>query len=171
MNGYFFVPGQRFRELYYWDTYWVAKGLLVSGMHQSAKVGWMTLLHAVISLLMPSHRIATSWMLFSQPAPEATPHDCHSDLSEQVVVGNLIRLLNTHGFVPNGSRSYYLNRRCTGRLTDPAQRQCCWYCSALCFRSRCCCILGPTHNCLEQPREVTQENKRWVPTTAIAYMS
>ena len=40
MSGYFFVPGQRFRELYYWDTYWVVKGLLVSGMQESAKVGF-----------------------------------------------------------------------------------------------------------------------------------
>ena len=39
MRHYFFVPGQRFRELYYWDTYWVVRGLLVSGMPQSAKVG------------------------------------------------------------------------------------------------------------------------------------
>ena len=39
MSGYFFVPGQRFRELYYWDTYWVVKGLLVSRMQESAKVG------------------------------------------------------------------------------------------------------------------------------------
>lgn len=33
------MPGQRFRELYYWDTYWVVRGLLVSGMLKSAKVG------------------------------------------------------------------------------------------------------------------------------------
>ena len=40
MSGYFFVPGQRFRELYYWDTFWVVKGLLVSSMQESAKVGF-----------------------------------------------------------------------------------------------------------------------------------
>jgi alpha,alpha-trehalase len=34
----FFIPGQRFRELYYWDSYWVVRGLLVSGMVDSAKV-------------------------------------------------------------------------------------------------------------------------------------
>ena len=39
MSGYFFVPGQRFRELYYWDTFWVVKGLLISSMQESAKVG------------------------------------------------------------------------------------------------------------------------------------
>ena len=38
MRHYFFVPGQRFRELYYWDTYWIVRGLLVSGMLESAKV-------------------------------------------------------------------------------------------------------------------------------------
>ena len=30
------VPGDRFRELYYWDSYWVIKGLLVSGMTDTA---------------------------------------------------------------------------------------------------------------------------------------
>lgn len=40
MSGYFFVPGQRFRELYYWDSFWVVKGLLVSSMQESAKVGF-----------------------------------------------------------------------------------------------------------------------------------
>ncbi|DBA96181.1 TPA: hypothetical protein ACH3X1_015660 [Trebouxia sp. C0004] len=30
------VPGDRFRELYYWDSYWVIKGLLVSGMTETA---------------------------------------------------------------------------------------------------------------------------------------
>uniref|UniRef100_A0A914ZI99 Trehalase n=1 Tax=Parascaris univalens TaxID=6257 RepID=A0A914ZI99_PARUN len=33
----FVVPGGRFREFYYWDTYWVIKGLLASGMHQTCK--------------------------------------------------------------------------------------------------------------------------------------
>ncbi|EIE21836.1 glycoside hydrolase [Coccomyxa subellipsoidea C-169] len=64
LPGYFFIPGQRFRELYYWDTYWVVKGLLVSQMPASA----------------------------------------------ETVVKNLLHLLQEHGHVPNGSRSYYLNR-------------------------------------------------------------
>ncbi|WKX94945.1 hypothetical protein Q1695_011861 [Nippostrongylus brasiliensis] len=33
----FIVPGGRFREFYYWDAYWIIKGLLVSGMTQTAK--------------------------------------------------------------------------------------------------------------------------------------
>ena len=31
------VPGGRFRESYYWDSYWIVEGLLVSGMHASAR--------------------------------------------------------------------------------------------------------------------------------------
>lgn len=30
------AAGDRFRETYYWDSYWVARGLLVSGMTDTA---------------------------------------------------------------------------------------------------------------------------------------
>ena len=33
----FVVPGGRFRECYYWDSYWTILGLLVSNMHQTAR--------------------------------------------------------------------------------------------------------------------------------------
>lgn len=33
----FIVPGGRFRETYYWDSYWVIRGLLVCGMEDTAK--------------------------------------------------------------------------------------------------------------------------------------
>lgn len=32
----FFVPGGRFREFYYWDTYWILKGILALDMKDSA---------------------------------------------------------------------------------------------------------------------------------------
>ncbi|KAK9885433.1 hypothetical protein WA026_010930 [Henosepilachna vigintioctopunctata] len=35
-NG-FVVPGGRFKETYYWDSYWIIKGLLISEMPESAK--------------------------------------------------------------------------------------------------------------------------------------
>ncbi|XP_057320154.1 trehalase-like isoform X1 [Microplitis mediator] len=35
-NG-FIVPGGRFQETYYWDSYWVIEGLLISGMKETAK--------------------------------------------------------------------------------------------------------------------------------------
>ncbi|KAJ8955421.1 hypothetical protein NQ318_003519 [Aromia moschata] len=31
------VPGGRFREFYYWDSYWIAQGLLHSEMHETVK--------------------------------------------------------------------------------------------------------------------------------------
>lgn len=57
--------GDRFRETYYWDSYWVIRGLIVSKMVPSAKF----------------------------------------------LVQNLLYMLNEIGFVPNGARVYYLNRR------------------------------------------------------------
>ncbi|XP_072049491.1 trehalase-like [Amphiura filiformis] len=33
----FVVPGGRFREFYYWDSYWVIKGLLISSMTETVK--------------------------------------------------------------------------------------------------------------------------------------
>ncbi|XP_043281522.1 trehalase-like isoform X2 [Venturia canescens] len=35
-NG-FIVPGGRFQEFYYWDSYWVIKGLLISGMRSTPR--------------------------------------------------------------------------------------------------------------------------------------
>ncbi|KAG9154996.1 hypothetical protein Leryth_012181 [Lithospermum erythrorhizon] len=31
------IPGSRFREVYYWDSYWVIRGLMVSKMYETAK--------------------------------------------------------------------------------------------------------------------------------------
>ncbi|GLH06775.1 Trehalase [Gryllus bimaculatus] len=35
--NHFVVPGGRFRELYYWDTYWVVRGLILSDMTSTIK--------------------------------------------------------------------------------------------------------------------------------------
>lgn len=35
-NG-FVIPGGRFREYYYWDSYWIVQGLLASGMYDTVK--------------------------------------------------------------------------------------------------------------------------------------
>ena len=32
------VPGGRFRESYYWDSYWIVRGLLLSDMHETARL-------------------------------------------------------------------------------------------------------------------------------------
>ena len=58
------VPGGRFREVYYWDSYWIILGLLNCNMLQSARK----------------------------------------------LVENQLFLVDKYGFVPNGSRTYYLHR-------------------------------------------------------------
>lgn len=60
----FVIPGERFRECYYWDSYWAIEGLLNTGMYDAA-IG---------------------------------------------MVENFILLIETHGFIPNGLRTYYLRR-------------------------------------------------------------
>lgn len=62
-NG-FVIPGGRFREMYYWDSYWIVKGLLLSGMKETVRG----------------------------------------------MLDNFVYLIEKYGFVPNGSRVYYLNR-------------------------------------------------------------
>ncbi|KAF3339889.1 putative trehalase [Carex littledalei] len=64
LPGTVIVPGSRFREVYYWDSYWVIRGLLASKMYDTAKA----------------------------------------------VVFNLVSLIETHGHVLNGARTYYTNR-------------------------------------------------------------
>lgn len=60
----FVVPGGRFIEYYYWDTYWIVEGLLSCGMFQTARG----------------------------------------------IIENFAEIIKQAGFVPNGSRIYYLNR-------------------------------------------------------------
>lgn len=33
----FIVPGGRFREYYYWDAYWIIKGLIACEMYKTTK--------------------------------------------------------------------------------------------------------------------------------------
>lgn len=37
VDEYFVVPGGRFREFFYWDTYWIIKGLLLSEMYDTVR--------------------------------------------------------------------------------------------------------------------------------------
>jgi alpha,alpha-trehalase len=60
----FIIPGGRFREFYYWDTFWILEGLYVSEMCQTARN----------------------------------------------IIDNMLALVSKFGFIPNGSRIYYLNR-------------------------------------------------------------
>ncbi|OEL32401.1 putative trehalase [Dichanthelium oligosanthes] len=74
LPGRVVVPGSRFREVYYWDSYWVVRGLLVSKMYDTAKD----------------------------------------------IVLNLVYMVEKYGFVLNGARSYYTNRRNSTDMTTLA---------------------------------------------------
>ncbi|XP_043698418.1 probable trehalase [Telopea speciosissima] len=45
LPGPFIIPGSRFREVYYWDSYWVIRGLLASKMYTTAKSIVLNLLY------------------------------------------------------------------------------------------------------------------------------
>ncbi|XP_057670544.1 trehalase-like [Diorhabda carinulata] len=62
-NG-FIIPGGRFKEIYYWDSYWILEGLLISEMTESVRG----------------------------------------------ILENFLSIVEKFGFIPNGSRVYYLNR-------------------------------------------------------------
>lgn len=62
-NG-FIIPGGRFKETYYWDTYWIIRGLLLSNMIGTAKG----------------------------------------------IIENFLYMIEQYGFIPNGTRTYYLHR-------------------------------------------------------------
>ncbi|XP_012269017.2 trehalase-like [Athalia rosae] len=64
LNNPFVVPGGRFRESYYWDTYWAMTGMLLSEMNDTVRG----------------------------------------------ILENFYSLVERFGFIPNGSRVYYLMR-------------------------------------------------------------
>ena len=66
INRTFVVAGGRFREPYYWDSYWIIEGLLRTG---------------------------GSYVKIAKN-----------------MIENFLDLIWIHGFVPNGTRIYYLNR-------------------------------------------------------------
>lgn len=47
VNETFVIPGGRFREIYYWDSYFIIEGLLVSELYDVAKSMILNLLDLV----------------------------------------------------------------------------------------------------------------------------
>ncbi|CAG9768301.1 unnamed protein product [Ceutorhynchus assimilis] len=45
----FIIPGGRFKEFYYWDSYWILKGLLLSDMKETAKGVLDNFIHMIIT--------------------------------------------------------------------------------------------------------------------------
>lgn len=56
LNNTIVVPGGRYREIYYWDSYWVLQGLLKSELYDYATsliMNFMDFLEASARLSMP----------------------------------------------------------------------------------------------------------------------
>ena len=95
----FIIPGGRFRECYYWDSYWTILGLLASEMNETVKgdimnsisfeiwyVSFYTIL--IFFALMPSvYSNFVSGMLY-----------------------NFSTLVSLYGMIPNGNRVYFTRR-------------------------------------------------------------
>jgi len=87
------VPGGRFRETYYWDTYWIVKGLIACNMTTTAKcvalLGWALPSCGCVVVLYPSHLLRRH---------------------VRYLIINLLAEASINGYVPNGARVYYLQR-------------------------------------------------------------
>ena len=81
----FIVPGGRFREIYYWDSYWVIQGLLVSGMTGTAR-------GMILNFVKLIHRYSISFSTSGHYIP------------------HLREFVHRFGHVPNGNRIYYEKR-------------------------------------------------------------
>ena len=76
LSNPFVVPGGRFRECYYWDSYWTILGLLVSGMQETAKGMTLYDYHLVTECVRQMHlctyaitnpfMIQECWRIFQQ---------------------------------------------------------------------------------------------------------
>ena len=56
MENPFIVPGGRFREMYYWDTYWTILGLIQSEMTNTVKGKY--LLHDRLGVILQKFEMA-----------------------------------------------------------------------------------------------------------------
>ena len=78
----FIVPGGRFRECYYWDSYWTILGLLKSEMNQT----------------VTGEKGVSFCRLF------------YTSFPIEGMLENFSYLVSTIGFIPNGNRIYYNKR-------------------------------------------------------------
>ncbi|ETN68426.1 alpha,alpha-trehalase [Necator americanus] len=96
----FVVPGGRFREIYYWDSFFIIKGLLASRMYATVRgmiENMQYLIEEYVSIPFFLHCSVQSWLSAMR---ELVPNCSDSDQNTAL----------RFGFVPNGNRIYYLNR-------------------------------------------------------------
>ena len=95
----FIIPGGRFRECYYWDSYWTILGLLASEMNETVKGDminsisfevWYAPLYTILFFI-----------------------DMMQSVNLNIVSGmlyNFSTLVSLYGMIPNGNRVYFTRR-------------------------------------------------------------
>jgi alpha,alpha-trehalase len=100
------VPGSRFREVYYWDTYWIIR---YPSLLQFLSLALICLLSNDFPVM---HPVGTS-----PPPISGASIFCRGLIISKMLdtakgmVENLLHLVKVYGFVLNGARAYYENRR------------------------------------------------------------
>lgn len=87
-NG-FFIAGGRFTELYYWDSYWIIRGEITTNQKMI-----IVNFKSVIQIIF--------WFIGAIL--------CDMKDSARGIIQNFLYLVHRFGYVPNGSRIYYLMR-------------------------------------------------------------
>lgn len=84
----FIIPGGRFKEYYYWDSYWILKGLLLSDMYETSKglvqnllsmVIIMYLLIIILYLVLIQSTINRKLIIYKQEETNTNKH-LHKDM-------------------------------------------------------------------------------------------
>ena len=95
----FIIPGGRFRECYYWDSYWTILGLLASEMNETVKGDMM---HSISFEIWYASLYTISIFIALMPS-----------LNLNFVSGmlyNFSTLVSLYGMIPNGNRVYFTRR-------------------------------------------------------------
>ncbi|CAJ0604764.1 unnamed protein product [Cylicocyclus nassatus] len=106
----FVVPGGRFREFYYWDAYWIVKGLLLSGMHDTAKEMILNFAHMINTYGFVPNGGRIYYLRRSQP-PLFTPmvYDYYVATKDKELVRDMLPVVEKELNFWKANRSITLN--------------------------------------------------------------
>jgi alpha,alpha-trehalase len=110
------IPGSRFREVYYWDSYWVIRGLLASKMYETAKAIVTNLIYLIEEYGYVLNGARAYYTNRSQPPLlSAMVHIIYSRTGDiELVRKSLPALLKEYHFWNSGTMRYinYLDFNC-----------------------------------------------------------
>ena len=93
---------KRFREVYYWDSYWTIKGLLLCDMFHTSRSLAFSIISNIMMMMMMT--VTVTYGCISKLVKENALDD------RRGMIENFKHLVEKIGHIPNGNRVYY-NRR------------------------------------------------------------